>query len=676
MTTLTTPRRNLLRNRASAGTVILAAALLLLPGPAAALTLDVGEDSGQVGTIVELPIVLSDLGGESVWSYELDLSWYASYAELLDVTTTGTLSATWVVDRLIDPGAVTVTAAGATPLAGDGTLLLLRFLLGPSAGGMYVYLNDALLNEGDPVPTLDGGYVTVTALPTVDIYPDSGLLVVGDSLQFTTYGGTPPYTYTSSDPAVADFTDDWLHALSPGFVRAYTEDAAAITDSTYYQIEVRPFRLSVVAGSAAHGDTVLIPVEIDDPAAYGVVSAEFDVTWYSPYADFLEVETAGTLMATAGWSTPLAVSSPGVVSVAAAGVNPLPGPGVLLYLRMVVYGSYTFTPGAGIFNETYAAYPLGGYWSVTPAPTIGISPATANLMVYETQQFTATGTPTPPLTWSVDDPGLAFIDGTGLMIALAEGVVHVQVEDALGAVATSGDITICYVGLPTLVSSIDALEIVQVPVYVSYDLDGLGIYSYEIAVYYNPAYVHYLGTVTAGSASAGWGAATAVDDGSLVRVYHAGPVPLDGCGSPMFYVEFQGDAGLGSPYTGVALSTALFNEGTPCVRINTGDVCDPATDASPPPAGPRLWPARPNPFNPRTVICFQLDRTGHAELDVFSARGERIRRLVDGVREAGRVYEVPWDGRDDAGNVLASGVYYCRLVAAGETRLQKLALLK
>jgi flagellar hook assembly protein FlgD len=61
---------------------------------------------------------------------------------------------------------------------------------------------------------------------------------------------------------------------------------------------------------------------------------------------------------------------------------------------------------------------------------------------------------------------------------------------------------------------------------------------------------------------------------------------------------------------------------------------------------------------------------------VFTARGERVRRLVDGERPAGMVHQVAWDGRDDAGAVVGSGVYYCRLEAAGEVRLQKMVLLK
>jgi hypothetical protein len=314
--------------------------------------------------------------------------------------------------------------------------------------------------------------------------------------------------------------------------------------------------------------------------------------------------------------------------------------------------------------------------AVTGLPNLTVYPNTANLMVGDIQQFTVSGGATPPLLWSLDDPALAYIDGTGLMIALAEGVIHVTVVDDLGYAATSGDIDICSIGLPALVSSIGELETVQVPVYSDHDLEGLDIYSYEIALSYSPSYVEFLSVITAGTASAGWGAATVADDGNKVRVYHAGATPLDGCGTPLFYVEFRGLPGIGSPYTGVALNAALFNEGAPCVRINTGEVCDPASDAPPPSPGLKLWPARPNPFNPRTVISFELARTGPVTLDVYSARGERVRRLVDGERSAGAVHQVAWDGRDDAGVGVGSGVYYCRLAAAGKVRLQKLVLLK
>ena len=83
----------------------------------------------------------------------------------------------------------------------------------------------------------------------------------------------------------------------------------------------------------------------------------------------------------------------------------------------------------------------------------------------------------------------------------------------------------------------------------------------------------------------------------------------------------------------------------------------------------------PNPFNPRTSIQFTLPSGSHVSLRVHNAAGQVVRTLVDEHRQAGS-HEELWNGRDDSGRRLASGVYFARLVVDGTTRVRKLALLK
>jgi hypothetical protein len=83
----------------------------------------------------------------------------------------------------------------------------------------------------------------------------------------------------------------------------------------------------------------------------------------------------------------------------------------------------------------------------------------------------------------------------------------------------------------------------------------------------------------------------------------------------------------------------------------------------------------PNPFNPTTTIALDLPRAGTVRLQVYDLRGRLVRTLLDEHRPAGH-HEVVWNGRDDAGRALSSGVYFGELRAAGETRVLKLALVK
>lgn len=99
--------------------------------------------------------------------------------------------------------------------------------------------------------------------------------------------------------------------------------------------------------------------------------------------------------------------------------------------------------------------------------------------------------------------------------------------------------------------------------------------------------------------------------------------------------------------------------------------------SNPEPALPEVFTLAqnyPNPFNPSTVIRFVLPQAGQARLAVYDLLGRRIRTLVDGMWPTG-VQQVSWDGRDDTGAVVASGIYFYRLEANGLTATRRLTLL-
>jgi M6 family metalloprotease-like protein len=93
------------------------------------------------------------------------------------------------------------------------------------------------------------------------------------------------------------------------------------------------------------------------------------------------------------------------------------------------------------------------------------------------------------------------------------------------------------------------------------------------------------------------------------------------------------------------------------------------------PAAFALEQNRPNPFNPTTTIQFVLPVSARARLTVFDPSGRRIRTLVDGFLRADR-YRAVWDGRDESGRRVGSGVYFYRLEADDFHRTRKMILLK
>jgi choice-of-anchor B domain-containing protein len=83
----------------------------------------------------------------------------------------------------------------------------------------------------------------------------------------------------------------------------------------------------------------------------------------------------------------------------------------------------------------------------------------------------------------------------------------------------------------------------------------------------------------------------------------------------------------------------------------------------------------PNPFNPATRIPFELKRAGSVSLAVFDVAGRRVRGLVERGLPAGW-HQAEWDGRDDAGRPVASGVYFYRMSAGDQTRTRRMVLVK
>jgi len=88
-----------------------------------------------------------------------------------------------------------------------------------------------------------------------------------------------------------------------------------------------------------------------------------------------------------------------------------------------------------------------------------------------------------------------------------------------------------------------------------------------------------------------------------------------------------------------------------------------------------LLAPKPNPFNPRVEIAYTLERTGQVDITIYDVRGRAVATLVDESRPAGP-NSVIWEGTDDRGGSVASGVYFVRFVAQGVTSQKRIALIR
>jgi hypothetical protein len=83
----------------------------------------------------------------------------------------------------------------------------------------------------------------------------------------------------------------------------------------------------------------------------------------------------------------------------------------------------------------------------------------------------------------------------------------------------------------------------------------------------------------------------------------------------------------------------------------------------------------PNPFNPSTTIRYELPQRSKVELHLFNIIGQHVATLVNEEQDAGR-YTLLWSGRNDDGQLLASGVYLYRLTAGEFTDVKKAILMR
>ncbi|NQV15693.1 T9SS type A sorting domain-containing protein, partial [bacterium] len=83
----------------------------------------------------------------------------------------------------------------------------------------------------------------------------------------------------------------------------------------------------------------------------------------------------------------------------------------------------------------------------------------------------------------------------------------------------------------------------------------------------------------------------------------------------------------------------------------------------------------PNPFNPSTTIQYELPELSTVVLSIYDIRGREVRTLLEGTKPPGS-YEVQWNGVDNSGNPVSTGVYFCRLQAGSYSKTIKMVYLK
>jgi choice-of-anchor B domain-containing protein len=83
----------------------------------------------------------------------------------------------------------------------------------------------------------------------------------------------------------------------------------------------------------------------------------------------------------------------------------------------------------------------------------------------------------------------------------------------------------------------------------------------------------------------------------------------------------------------------------------------------------------PNPFNPSTTIKYEVPGQSYVSIDVFNLLGQKVRNLVSETKQAG-MHSVEWDGKDEWGNPVPSGIYFYRMSSPGFNDMKRMILIK
>ncbi len=124
----------------------------------------------------------------------------------------------------------------------------------------------------------------------------------------------------------------------------------------------------------------------------------------------------------------------------------------------------------------------------------------------------------------------------------------------------------------------------------------------------------------------------------------------------------------GDTYTFMASEPGVYH-GQIIVRNYEVGVSD---NVMPPISGMKVYP---NPFNPSTNIAFYMGKGDQAQLDIYNVRGQKVKSLYKGFLKAGQ-QKIEWNGKDDSGRSVASGLYFVRIKTPQSSQTMKMMMMK
>jgi hypothetical protein len=189
-----------------------------------------------------------------------------------------------------------------------------------------------------------------------------------------------------------------------------------------------------------------------------------------------------------------------------------------------------------------------------------------------------------------------------------------------------------------------------------------------------------------------WKNVTTPSNGTYFEVRFANEPPSSGTGHAWFddaafiewepWVAWTGETVVPSPNNYRFLQVRSTGAGAGLVQVGYEETAYRASTTpvdGPPPASVETRLRNfPNPFNPRTTIELSIPGEGSVlvRVDVFDVSGRRVAALHRGVHPGGSTLGLAWDGTDDSGRAVPSGIYFARAEVGGKGIARKMVLLR
>ncbi len=421
------------------------------------------------------------------------------------------------------------------------------------------------------------------------------------------------------------------------------------------------------------GDTVSVAVAVEeDVTALGIFSAQIKISYDSDLIKAINIALEGTL--TQGWViddtvvTGIGTSIDTIkIAIATPGPDTLSGSGDIVVIKFTVSDSAVIGDSTPLVFEEFffnegdpAANTQGGAVQI-----LGLGDVSGNGRVTAFDAALVLRSTVGLIV--ISDTLIADVSGNGtisafdasLILRFVVGKITIFPAETGGTpkivlgerVVTLGDIEATQDGrfaLPILIDEMD------------------GVLSGQLELSFDPTKLKAVDATTSDLTPDYLFAHNAQH--GRIKLSFAGVESVQGSGR-IAEIIFEPIGSKIEAISGIALISAQLNEGLFSVVIPQFEGISEVPDSY------SLHQNYPNPFNPQTVIHYDLPVRSPVKLSVYNIMGQKVTTLVDGQRSAGS-YSIVWDGKNNKGEGLASGIYFYRMETDRFVQIRKLIFMR